>query len=453
VTDPSTYLWNTVDAYLRGAVPASVYDEWLSHLRLVHADATRLVVSAPDSVRAWVGQRFARTLRAAAQDALGSGATVELVAPGDAGHPAAEPGLDRLDDPALNPKYAFEHFVIGDSNRLAHAAALSVAEAPGHSYNPLFIYGPPGVGKTHLLHSIGAYVLAYGGGLTVRYTTVEEFTNAFLAALHGGDIDAFKLRFRRVDVLLIDDIQFLEAKIKTEEEFFHTFNALYETGSQLVVTSDRLPRDLDALHERLRERFEAGLVTDIGPPDLQVRLAVLRKRAQYDDIELHDADVVLDLIAQRITTNIRALEGALVRVVAYASLIGRTADPPLAAEVLERLYPHGAGSEPVHRGRPISVAQIQSLVADAFSLTTDELLGDGRSVRVVWPRQLAMYLAREHTDATFPALGRAFGNRNHTTVMNACQRVGQRIAGDAEAADTVRSLTDRLGTHSPDRDA
>jgi chromosomal replication initiator protein len=455
VTDPSPYPWNTVDAHLRRVVPASVYDEWLSHLRLVHTEGTRLVVTAPDSVRAWVGQRFARTLRAAAQEALGPGATVELVAPGDTpdgGHVAgAGP-----DEPALNPKYAFEHFVIGDSNRLAHAAALSVAETPGHSYNPLFIYGPPGVGKTHLLHSIGAYVLAYGGGLTVRYTTVEEFTNAFLAALHGGDIDAFKLRFRRVDVLLIDDIQFLEAKVKTEEEFFHTFNALYETGSQIVVTSDRLPRDLDALHERLRERFEAGLVTDIGPPDLQVRLAVLRKRAQYDDIELEDGDAVLDLIAQRITTNIRALEGALVRVVAYASLIGRTADPALAAEVLDRLYPPGAGGapDPLQRtGGPISVAHIQALVAQAFALTTDDLLGHDRSARVVWPRQLAMYLARETTGATFPALGRAFGNRNHTTVINACQRVGKRIASDPDAADTVRSLTDRLGMHSPDRDA
>ena len=454
MTDPSTYPWNMVDAHLRCAVPASVYDEWLSHLRLVHAEGTRLVVSAPDSVRAWVAQRFARTLRAAAQEALGPDATVELVAPGDAGA-LAHGTPERPDAPPLNPKYAFEHFVIGDSNRLAHAAALSVAETPGHSYNPLFIYGPPGVGKTHLLHSIAAYVLAYGAGLTVRYTTVEEFTNAFLAALHGGDIDAFKLRFRRVDVLLIDDIQFLEAKVKTEEEFFHTFNALYETGSQIVVTSDRLPRDLDALHERLRERFEAGLVTDIGPPDLQVRLAVLRKRAQYDDITLHDADAVLHLIAQRITTNIRALEGALVRVVAYASLIGRTADPALAGDVLDRLYPPGPGAptDALLRGGTVSVPQVQGLVAEAFSLTTADLLGADRSARVVWPRQLAMYLAREHTGATYPALGRAFGNRNHTTVINACQRVGERIAADAEAADTVRTLTDRLGARSPDRDA
>jgi chromosomal replication initiator protein len=440
------HLWSTVDAHLRRAVPPSVYDEWLSDLRPAGVEGSRLIVTAPDSVRAWVSQRFARVLRAAAAEALGPGATIELIAPGG----EAAPGpAESHDDARLNPKYAFEHFVIGDSNRFAHAAALAVAEAPGHTYNPLFIYGPPGVGKTHLLHSIAAYVRAYGGGLTVRYTTVEEFTNAFLAALHSGDMEAFKQRFRRADVLLIDDIQFLESKVRTEEEFFHTFNALYETGSQIVVTSDRLPRDLDALHERLRERFEAGLVADIGEPDLQVRLAVLRKRAQYDDIRLTDPGAVLELIARRITTNIRALEGALVRVVAYASLVGRTADPELAADVLDRLYPQQHdGSDPIPRGTT-SVPQIQQLVAEAFSLSVDELLSDDRSARVAWPRQLAMYLAREHTDATYPALGKAFGGRNHTTVINACQRVGERIASDPDASQTVRTLTARIG----DRDA
>jgi chromosomal replication initiator protein len=440
------HLWSTVDAHLRRAVPPSVYDEWLSHLRPAGVEGSRLIVTAPDSVRAWVSQRFARVLRAAAAEALGPGATIELIAPG--GDVAPDP-IEARDDAGLNPKYAFEHFVIGDSNRFAHAAVLAVAEAPGHTYNPLFIYGPPGVGKTHLLHSIAAYVRAHGGGLTVRYTTVEEFTNAFLAALHSGDMEAFKQRFRRADVLLIDDIQFLESKVRTEEEFFHTFNALYETGSQIVVTSDRLPRDLDALHERLRERFEAGLVADIGEPDLQVRLAVLRKRAQYDDIRLTDPGAVLDLIARRITTNIRALEGALVRVVAYASLVGRTADPELAADVLDRLYPQQHdGSDPIPRGTT-SVPQIQQLVAEAFSLSVDELLSDDRSARVTWPRQLAMYLAREHTHATYPALGKAFGGRNHTTVMNACQRVGERIASDSDASEAVRTLTARIG----DRDA
>ena len=436
------HLWSTVDAHLRRAVPPSVYDEWLSDLRPAGVEGSRLIVTAPDSVRAWVSQRFARVLRAAAAEALGPGATIELIAPG--GEAAPSPA-EAHDDARLNPKYAFEHFVIGDSNRFAHAAALAVAEAPGHTYNPLFIYGPPGVGKTHLLHSIAAYVRAYGGGLTVRYTTVEEFTNAFLAALHSGDMEAFKQRFRRADVLLIDDIQFLESKVRTEEEFFHTFNALYETGSQIVVTSDRLPRDLDALHERLRERFEAGLVADIGEPDLQVRLAVLRKRAQYDDIRLTDPGAVLELIARRITTNIRALEGALVRVVAYASLVGRTADPELAADVLDRLYPQQHdGSDPIPRGTT-SVPQIQQLVAEAFSLSVDELLSEDRSTRVAWPRQLAMYLAREHTDATYPALGKAFGGRNHTTVISACQRVCERIASDPDASEAVRTLTARIG--------
>jgi chromosomal replication initiator protein len=452
VTDPSKHPWNTVTRHLRGAVPADTYEQWLVHLRPVGLDGTRLLVTAPDHVRAWVVQRYSRILHAAAVEALGADATIEVV--GSVSQREGGPAEPAPDEPRLNPKYAFEQFVIGDSNRLAHAAALAVAELPGHAYNPLFIYGPPGVGKTHLLHSIGAYISAYGGGLTVRYTTVEAFTNEFTAAVRGGgDISAFKLRFRHNDVLLIDDIQFLESKAKTEEEFFHTFNALYEIGSQIVVTSDRMPRDLDALHARLRERFEAGLVTDIAPPDLQVRLAVLRKRAQYDDITLTDTAGVLDVIAQRITTNIRALEGALVRIVAYASLNGRTADPELAADVLDRLYPpQHDGSNPVARGT-ITVQSIQSLVAEAFSLSTEDLLRDDRSARVVWPRQLAMFLAREHTGETYPALGRAFGGRNHTTVMNACRKAQDRIASDPEVSQTVRRLTERLSNPGADRDA
>jgi chromosomal replication initiator protein len=452
VTDPATHPWEAIARHLRTTVPPDKYDRWLAPLRPVGLDGTRMLVTAPDHVREWVTERYRRQLRAAAVAALGAGASVEVVASITNGE--ARAGEPALEEPRLNPKYAFEQFVIGDSNRLAHAAALAVAELPGQAYNPLFIYGPPGVGKTHLLHSIGAYVQAYGGGLSVRYTTVEAFTNEFLAAVRGsGDMEAFKLRFRHNDVLLIDDIQFLESKAKTEEEFFHTFNALYDIGSQIVVTSDRMPRDLDALHERLRERFEAGLVTDISAPDLGVRLGVLRKRAHHDDIELTDTPAVLDVIARRITTNIRALEGALVRVVAYASLNGRTADPALAADVLDRLYPQQRdGSDPAPPG-VITVQAVQALVADAFSLTPEDLLRDDRSARVVWPRQLAMFLAREHTGETLPALGKAFGGRNHTTVLNACRRTAARIAADPEVSATVRRLTESLRQPRADRDA
>jgi chromosomal replication initiator protein len=282
-------------------------------------------------------------------------------------------------------------------------------------------------------------VLAYGGGLTVRYTTVETFTNEFLAALQRNDMDRFKGRYRHADVLLIDDVQFLASKAKTEEEFFHTFNALHDTGSQLVLTSDRLPRDLGALEDRLRERFEAGLVTAIDPPDLPTRLAVLRKRAQHDGVDLAD-DGVLDLLAERAPHNVRALEGALIRVVAFASLTSRPITTALAAEVLRGLYPASAAREPDR----LTVEHIQELTAAAFGLTRSELLSASRAPRLAWPRQVAMYLAREHTAETLPAIGERFGGRNHTTVLHACRRTAARLADDPEAFEVVRGLTEQL---------
>jgi chromosomal replication initiator protein len=441
VTDDPDHIWSAVQDELRQAVPAGMYDIWLAPLRAIALEGDVLVVEAPHEVRAWVAERFARVLQTSAAAVLGPEVTVEVRSSAgghaprhtDETHPPERPQTE-----GLNPRLTFEQFVIGDTNRFAHAAALAVAELPGQAYNPLFVYGPPGVGKTHLLHSIGNYVLAYGAGLTVRYTTVETFTNAFLAALHRGDMDAFKGRYRHIDVLLIDDVQFLASKAKTEEEFFHTFNALHDMGSQLVLTSDRLPRDLAALEDRLRERFEAGLVTAIAPPDYSTRLAVLRKRAQHDGVELAD-DGVLDLLAHRAPHNVRALEGALIRVVAFASLTGRPVTTQLAAEVLRDLYPDTARA-----GGPLSVEAIQDLTADAFGVTRDELLSESRATRLAWPRQVAMYLAREHTSETLPAIGRSFGGRNHTTVLHACRRAAARLADDPEASDFVRRLTERL---------
>ena len=254
-----------------------------------------------------------------------------------------------LDGDALNPRYSFDQFIIGDGNRLAHAAALAVAELPGQAYNPLFLHAPPGLGKTHLLHAIGNYVRAFGGGAAVRYTTVEAFTNHFISALGSRSLDRFKHAYRDADVLLIDDVQFLASKAKTEEEFFHTFNALYETGRQLVLTCDRLPRQLVAVEERLRERFESGLVADIRPPDLATRVAILRKRAALDRIQIAD-DAVLDLIAERVTDNVRALEGALIRVVAYHSLTQRPIDVSLASGSSTRSI-RGCDRRPRHRSR------------------------------------------------------------------------------------------------------
>ena len=450
--DP-THIWPAIQSELKRAVPEHTYDLWLAPLRPVAIERDTVVLAAPEGMRNRIADRFGRVLQSCAAAVLGPQVTVDVVAAGSVPREtpraagAAEPAAD---DAGINPRLTFESFVIGDTNRFAHAAALSVAESPGQAYNPLFIYGPPGVGKTHLLHAIGNYVRRYGAGLTVRYTTVEAFTNAFVWALHGGDIERFKARFRRTDVLLIDDVQFLESKAKTEEEFFHTFNALQDTGSQLVLTSDRLPRDLDALHDRLRERFEAGLVTDIQPPDLATRMTVLRKRARHDGADVSEA--VLVTIARRIAGNIRALEGALIRVVAYGSLSGRPMTPELATTVLDGFY---GPERRVGAGAPGSAAPsleaIQDAVCERFRITRDELLSTSRAARLVWPRQVAMYLARENTDLTFPDIARRFGGRNHTTVMHAVRRTADRLTSDREAYDTVRELTERLSARSPDR--
>jgi chromosomal replication initiator protein len=436
------HAWQRIDAELRRAVTDSTYAIWLEPLRPAELTDEHVVVVAPDHLRSWVADRYGPLLEQAARHVLDAPVQVRFVAPGDASEvdpgPAPTPDADEpASSPAsFNPKLTFDQFVIGSSNRLAHAAALAVAELPGQAYNPLYICGKPGLGKTHLLHAIANYVTRFGGGLTVRYATVETFTNEFVAALQRGSVDRFKARFRHVDVLLIDDVQFLAAKARTEEEFFHTFNALYDTGSQLVFTSDRPPPDLVSLEDRLRERFGSGLVCEIKRPDVATRLTILRKRAVHDGIAPADSDA-LAVVAERIEDNVRALEGALIRIVAFASLTGRPVTADLAGEVLDGLYGQ-------RRALRRTVDDIQAAACEAFGITREELLSTSRAARVTWPRQVAMYLAREFTDQTLPAIGRAFGDRDHTTVMHACKRTAERMAGDPHAFEAVQALTERL---------
>ena len=335
----------------------------------------------------------------------------------------------------LNPRYVFETFVIGASNRFAHAAAVAVAEAPAKAYNPLFIYGESGLGKTHLLHAIGAYAKQLYANTRVKYVSSEEFTNDFINSIRDDKSAAFKKRYRDIDILLIDDIQFLEGKEQTQEEFFHTFNALHQNNKQIVITSDRAPKLLSTLEDRLRSRFEWGLITDIQPPEIETRIAILRKKAAQD--KLSAPDDVLEYIASKISSNIRELEGALIRVAAFASLNRQPVNMGLAEIVLKDLIPQEGSFE-------ITAPMIMSQTASYFSLTVEDLCGTSRSRVLVNARQVAMYLCRELTDLSLPKIGETFGGRDHTTVMHADRKIRQLMAERRSIYNQVNELTGRI---------
>jgi chromosomal replication initiator protein len=431
-------LWSDVSGRLRGTLNEKTFRNWFGEVSAVSLDDERFVLAVPtDLTREQIERRFAHLIGAGVTDVVGSERRLELVVRTPAVSPSvAPPVMPRPDGLAINPKYTFDSFVIGSSNRFAHAAALAIAEAPAQAYNPLFIYGHTGLGKTHLLHAIANYIGLHSSSLGVRYVTSETFMNDFINSLRDKRIEGFKQRYRAYDVLLIDDVQFFEHKERIQEEFFHTFNSLHEAGRQIVMSSDRPPRDIETLEDRLRSRFEWGLITDIQPPDLETRIAILRRKVKYDGIDVSDPEV-LTHIASRVTTNIRELEGALTRVVAFASLTGRRMDVELAQDVLRDVFPQG---EPA----VVSIERIQELVCDRFGVTLTELKSERRSQSIVYPRQVAMYLSRELTDSSLPKIGKHFGGRDHTTVIHATSKIARLIKEDRSVYNLVQELTARV---------
>jgi chromosomal replication initiator protein len=449
-------LWHEVAGRLKGSLNETTYGTWFGEARGVALDDSAFVLGVPnDFTRNWIEGHFLSLIGAAIRDVTGADRPIELRVVDGATEPTGPSLLDDLHDEiahkpraaaeriqtrpesgGFNAKYTFDSFVIGSSNRFAHAAALAVAEAPAQAYNPLFIYGGTGLGKTHLLQGIAQYVSEHAKDLTVRYVTSETFMNDFINSLRDKRIEGFKQRYRTYDVLLIDDVQFFEHKERIQEEFFHTFNSLYEAGSQIAMSSDRPPRDIATLEERLRSRFEWGLITDIQPPDLETRIAILRKKVKMDGIHVPDPQV-LEFIASRVSSNIRELEGALTRVVAFSSLTGRSMSVELAQDVLKDVFPQGEAAE-------VSIRRIQDLVAERFNMSLEELCGDKRSQNIVYPRQVAMYLSRELTDSSLPKIGKEFGGRDHTTVIHATSKIARLIREDRSVYNLVQELTARV---------
>jgi chromosomal replication initiator protein len=454
-------LWDAISGRLRETLSETIYDTWFGHAEPSSFDDKGLVVAVPnDFTRGWIESHFQSFISTAARETLGKELDVSFavgewagpsIAPAQTvpAPPRRDPTPPRerdqdgdlayreVQESPLNPKYTFDLFIIGSSNRFAHAAALAVAEGPAQAYNPLFIYGGTGLGKTHLLQAIGHYVAQHSRRLTRRYVTSETFMNDFIDSLRDKRIEGFKRRYRNYDVLMIDDIQFFEGKERIQEEFFHTFNSLYEGGAQIVISSDRPPREIATLEERLRSRFEWGLLTDIQPPDLETRIAILRKKVNTERIAVTDPEV-LTFIAGRVSSNIRELEGALTRVVAFSSLTDRAMTVELAEHVLKDVFPQGDAAPEV------TIPRIQEAVTERFGVSLEELVSPRRSQSVAYPRQVAMYLSRELTDSSLPKIGREFGNRDHTTVMHATQKITRLIREDRSVYNLVQELTARV---------
>ncbi len=448
-------IWEEALTRIESQLSKPSFEAFLKAMRPVALDQDVFVFSVPSLfAKEWLEGRYRGLIAETLREVLTRGVDVRFVVadsdppPPPAVAPSTLPDLRAQATargtlvPGLTSKYTFDTFVVGSGNRFAHAAAHAVAEAPARAYNPLFIYGGVGLGKTHLLQAIGHQVLAHKQTARVTYVSSERFTNELINAIRDDKMVEFRNRYRNVDVLLIDDIQFLAGKERTQEEFFHTFNTLHESSRQLIISSDRQPREIPTLEDRLRSRFEWGLIADIQPPDYETRIAILRKKAEMDAIALPDE--VAQYIAQRISSNIRELEGALSRLRAHAAMARVPVSVELATEVLKELLPQA-------RIRPVTISAIQRAVAEFFGIRIEEMKAKRRTKGVAFPRQVAMYLSRELTDASLPRIGEEFGGRDHTTVMHACDRVKGALIQDAHLAAGVKSLVDNFRTERPFR--
>jgi len=440
-------LWGKTLNVIEKKISKPSFETWLKSTKAIALDKNTLIVEAPnDFAREWLDGNYKEILTEILYELIGENMTLKFVIPESnmddpvmvppANKKTAKP--DIITDSAqhmLNPKYTFDTFVIGSGNRFAHAASLAVAEAPAKAYNPLFIYGGVGLGKTHLMHAIGHYVLEHTPMAKVVYLTSEKFTNEFINAIRDNRPDDFRNKYRNVDILLIDDIQFLAGKESTQEEFFHTFNTLHEENKQIIISSDRPPREIPTLEDRLRSRFEWGLITDITPPDLETRIAILRKKAKADGLDIPNE--VMLYIANQIDSNIRELEGALIRVVAYSSLENKDINADLAAEALKSIIP---SSKP----RVITIQDIQRVVGEQFGIKLEDFSAKKRTKSIAFPRQIAMYLSRELTDFSLPKIGEEFGGRDHTTVIHAHEKISNLIKTDPQFQKQIQELESKL---------
>jgi chromosomal replication initiator protein len=449
----SNKVWQAVLGELQLGISKANFDTWFKNTSILSTEDDVYIVGVPNAfAREWLESRYRQQVKQALQRSIGHTVDVRFVTATTAAvtrDSYSQPLPTTLERPArgesqgptagspatLNGRYTFSTFVVGSSNRLAHAAALSVAERPGHSYNPLFLYGGVGLGKTHLMHAIGQAVLSRHPKKRVAYATSEKFTNEFINAIRGQKTEDFRERYRRIDVLLIDDIQFIAGKEGTQEEFFHTFNAIHEEGKQIVLSSDRAPKAISQLEDRLRSRFEWGLIADISQPDLEMRTAILRAKAEAESVPIPGA--VIDFLAQHIVSNIRELEGALTRIVAYATLNAAPVTVELAQTVLQNILYNP-------KRQVVTTEKIVDTVARYYGLEPDLLKGKAREKQIVLPRQVAMYLMREETDAPLLRIGDALGGRDHSTVLHGCEKIERELAENDDFRREVSALREML---------